>query len=484
MDWNRFDPHGTDRDAAFEAFAGQLFERWCRRTYGDALHDVRFVRGDGGDGGVEAYAVLGSGEEIGLQAKWFRKELGKKQIEQIEGSLRAAVANHPRLRRYLVAIPRKLTDTRAAGATTTKKRPETTERARWEAWKSTKAAVIAPAAEIVLWDEAALEAQLGERDNAGLDAYWFPGSTIPPDYLERRFKAACAGWLRPRYFPDLHAVGHLERDLDLRLGEPKARETLRREVEGAVEDLAAVRDDVARLVRYADFVKKVDEPRARSQAACSALEKLIDAGDTLAQTLRSGRPVREPIAFGVGDENALRDLDNALRSLGERHDPIGEIREQMHRVLWEHDTPLTILHAWKRWQRAPNLVAFVGPPGIGKTHGLAHAVDKQLACEQPALLIRARDCPLDGGWEEILRRALDVPGQPLPALLNALEAAAVRAEVWRARASSGTGEAAPGPSYFLIAIDGLEESSDHQRWAEPWGSFRRISHDTRASGPR
>lgn len=65
---------------------------------------------------------------------------------------------------------------------------------------------------------------------------WFPASTIPADDLRRRFKTARAGWLRPRYLPELHAEGAMERDLALRLGDASARRALRREVVAAMED--------------------------------------------------------------------------------------------------------------------------------------------------------------------------------------------------------------------------------------------------------
>ena len=129
MDWSRFEPRGRDHAAAFEAFTCQLFERWCRREYGLAPGDVRRICGEGGDGGVEAYAVLGTGRAVGLQAKWFRKDFGPKQIRQIEKSLRRAATTHRKLQRYVVSVPRDLNPT---------------QQARWENWKRTKVSAVAP----------------------------------------------------------------------------------------------------------------------------------------------------------------------------------------------------------------------------------------------------------------------------------------------------------------------------------------------------
>lgn len=124
------------------------------------------------------------------------------------------------------------------------------------------------------------------------------------------------------------------------------------------------------------------------------------------------------------------------------------------------------------------MAAYTGPPGVGKTHGLAHAVEVRLDAELPALLLRARDCPVAEGWVGILRQKLDRPAAPLEELLNALEATAVRADVRRARQAVAQGASAEGVveidrerTCFLLAIDGLEEAGEHERWAERLGEL-------------
>ncbi len=242
MDWTQFDARGRDADAAFEALTGHLFERWCRGEHRAALRDVRFVNGRGGDGGVEVVAVLVSGHEIGLQAKWFRDRFGARQVQQIDRSLRAAIANHPQMVRYVVAIPRNLNDDRDAPArrASPKKKPEMSERRRWEDWRASVKS-IAPRTEIELWDEAKLEGLLSERENEGLQAYWFTTSVITFEDIKARFAAAKSGWLQPRYLPHLHATGAIEEDLAVRLGRPEARARLLEVVESARGQLLGVR---------------------------------------------------------------------------------------------------------------------------------------------------------------------------------------------------------------------------------------------------
>ncbi|HSN97122.1 MAG TPA: hypothetical protein VLS89_02455 [Candidatus Nanopelagicales bacterium] len=150
-----------------------LFERWCRREYAGSLQEVRFVHGRGGDGGVEAYALLASGDVVGLQAKWFREDFGETQVKQIRSSFEQALQVRPRLVRYCVALPRET-----------------------------------------------------------------------------------------RYVPALHAIGKLEEDLALRLGEPNARAKLLQHVDAITGELHGVREDVARLVRIPEFRRDVPERAA------------------------------------------------------------------------------------------------------------------------------------------------------------------------------------------------------------------------------
>ncbi|XXT18179.1 hypothetical protein WME94_48910 [Sorangium sp. So ce429] len=486
MDWSRFDAHGKDKAEAFEAFAGQLFERWCRKAYAGELPDVRIPDGQGGDGGLDAYAVLASGKIVGLQVKWFSGRLGQAQIDQIHDSFQTAIRVRRNLVRYCVALPCALTDDRG--------RKEKTERARWSDWIG-RATAMAPNVEVDLWDKAKLEALLGESENEGLHAYWFPDSVFSLNDLIQRFDAARRGWLDVRYTPHLHATGRLEEDLALRLGEPEARAKILPRVKEATTKLEALRVDVARLERLSVFRRDVPDAEQLRGAALGALDRMVGAGKALAYALCHATPLPEHVEPSEHDEDHLRRLATVLGDL-ERdrfHVPTRGIREHLDRCVDELGHPSSLLRdAWARWRGARLLGAYVGTPGVGKTHGLAHAVGQRLSRGMPAVIVRARDCPLGGGWEKILREALDRPHSRLSDILNAMEATAMRAQTRRARTSSQTAQGAadaqgsaqqfgsssghderlePEPVCFLLAIDGLEESGQHRRWAELLGEL-------------
>ncbi|XXX82043.1 hypothetical protein WMF30_25105 [Sorangium sp. So ce134] len=186
------------------------------------------------------------------------------------------------------------------------------------------------------------------------------------------------------------------------------------------------------------------------EAALGALDRLIAGGEALASALRRGGGIAAEPPATERDLDALERLDRALRELHDRRGSMfcltGEIRERLLRCIEGHSSSVRVLRdLWRRWQSAPRLIVYSGPPGAGKTHGLAHAVDTRLRAGLPAALLRAKELPADQGWEEILKSALGRPGARIEVLLDALEATAVRADVRRRRerahASCDGGEA-------------------------------------------
>lgn len=98
-DWN------GSRNEAFEELICQL----ARYEQSAANAEFTRVRGSGGDSGVECYRTAVDGGEHGWQAKYFFG-LRDTQWRQIDDSIRTAIAKHPKLARYTVALPINLSD--------------------------------------------------------------------------------------------------------------------------------------------------------------------------------------------------------------------------------------------------------------------------------------------------------------------------------------------------------------------------------------
>lgn len=90
------------KNDSFEALSVQLFRFSCDAPEGLSFYSLR---GDGGDGGVEAYFRAPNGNVLGVQAKYFF-QLGAKELGQITKSVTAARLNHPTLSEYWIYIPR------------------------------------------------------------------------------------------------------------------------------------------------------------------------------------------------------------------------------------------------------------------------------------------------------------------------------------------------------------------------------------------
>ncbi len=107
MDIARLNNYNSSPDEAFEALSVQLFQRFLYREFPGRVSYFCVVNGAGGDGGVEAYGVIGDDQVIGVQAKFFTRSLTSGQIKQIEHSIRTAKDVRKNLTRYIVCIPRK-----------------------------------------------------------------------------------------------------------------------------------------------------------------------------------------------------------------------------------------------------------------------------------------------------------------------------------------------------------------------------------------
>ena len=156
MEWTKFNTHGESSNHAFEVMCNILFETWCKKEYKEELKYFSFVNGSGGDGGIESYGILNSGDVIGVQAKWFPDKMESAQFAQIKNSFNTAVKVRSEIKRYIVCIPRDLTSKKI---TSGGKIAKNTEENKWlELVGQLKATN--PSASVELWDETTIQGKL------------------------------------------------------------------------------------------------------------------------------------------------------------------------------------------------------------------------------------------------------------------------------------------------------------------------------------
>jgi hypothetical protein len=465
MIWTRFNTHGDSPERAFETLTGCLFERWCQEEYGDQLEQVTFVNGAGGDGGVEAYATLRSGAMVGLQAKWFREPLDANRLDQVRRSFHTAVQVRPQLIRYIVALPRDLGDKKAD------KRVSTTERQRWDDFVTNQVKGY-PGLSIELWDESRLTQLLATPRNEGVTRYWFDRTVINFENLRLAFERQKNGWLRRRYFPDLHQMGEIEEDAAVRLEGPAAVPEWQSEVQTLLGLLGHARGEVERLLIRPDLRPREDM-EDRLQATLVALDAALIQTEALQHAIQPGNAFplppyeHESVPLTVAWE-LLEEL-KSQKPKGIRLSPTEEVERGLDRLRTH----------WHERQAVPGTLnqfglhpMYVAEAGAGKTHALARLVEAQLQKGAPAILMRALDLKPREGWEPILRKAVDEPAWTLPQILDALEASAAQADVRRAAQMQPAKVQAR--TRVLIAVDGLDETSRSIDWADLLGELNSL----------
>lgn len=181
----------SQRDS-FEALATYLFERNSHPGAGATLTNLR---GDGGDGGVEAFFTDSAGNVHGLQAKFFFK-LGSSEQTQLGKSLKAAQQNYPTLRSYTIYIPFDLTGQRAGG------NAGKSEGERFETWAKREMESSRRAGnelEIRLVPGTQVKQQLLASDpHGGARRFWFDDAVLTSTVISTCLEAAKA-FAGPRY---------------------------------------------------------------------------------------------------------------------------------------------------------------------------------------------------------------------------------------------------------------------------------------------
>jgi hypothetical protein len=295
-----------------------------------------------------------------------------------------------------------------------------------------------------------------------------PQPEIILEWLRQNFERARNSWLSNRYSPDLHQTGQIEADLQLRLNGSSSQPMWLDEVRQIRVLLEDVHLAVLRLRRYPQFMQRDD-----AEDLIRSAEEWIIAAITEQQELENR--ILPGNSFPLPDfEREVTDEDAPWQLISiiwpdKKHSsesPTADIGKQLeatlNRWLARKVTP-------KYLQTLGQPAAYIGEPGVGKTHALAHAVHGQLAAGKPAILIRAKDVDLARGWEAILAEAIGMPGSNINQVLDALEATAT--QVGNSIASDGLNDSELQSIRALIAIDGLDETPRAERWAEKLGEL-------------
>lgn len=450
--WETFNQRHESGDSAFEALCCQLFERWCRREYGDSIRSFYFLEGSGGDGGVEAFAILNDGSVVGLQAKAWWEGFLNSQKGQVERSLQAATTRHSTLVRYLVCCPLNLGESKG------RSNSGTSQRERWQAFE-VEARANHPGVTLEYKGETGIREWLQQPDSETIRAYWFDGIVIPRDHWRTQFERVKSTWLDHRYVPDLHVSTILDEGLSWFANSDRAAKDLRERISWLATSLEQKRERISNLGNL---------PGDHSSQALSDSASLVEAIDSSLENLRLLDTAVQSQALptiAVDSSTDCRPQEAASRLLdelgGRRRltfalSPANSVIDAVKGLLENLQAVRALLGTQ---QRLRLMLLVLGDAGTGKTQTITKLCDIASREGVPVLVLPARAFNPRCGWSETLGQASSRPNWTAEQILDALEASSLFA--WRA-----SPESRHGPRRAILVLDGPDESPDPASWNE------------------
>ena len=451
MNWTKFQTYGMSPDKAFEVLCNQLFENWSKEEYKSDIASFRVVNGAGGDGGVESYAVLKDGSIVGLQAKWFPTSMSGSQINQIKNSIKTAKKVRSEITRYIVCVPRDLASKTAQS--------ENPEDARWDSMVASVGADY-PDLTVELWNETRLVTELQKTSSSGIFKFWFENAEVSDENVRYAFEKAKSSWLTTKYVPDLNAFGNIAQTVSLLLGDIGQREkqvkTFRKINELCEKYHSAAEAFLAVCGDRPEITDILTETAGKISAVASECLKIT-------AWYSDETPLDGEIdlsAFNV-DFDSIADSINRSRDSTLHHFHASDVTKVL-RKLGEYDI-YALVKDFERSHHKKSLL-FLGTPGTGKTHGISALTEKFLTegLHIP-LLIQARNIPASSTWKDIVSNYLG------------LSSSWNEDEIWQALISLANRRIVQDPLLssetkvspkVIIFVDGLDESSTHERWVD------------------
>lgn len=462
LNWQHFQTYNDAPTQAFETMCNQLFELWCKREYKDSLDSVTVVNGSGGDGGVEAFATLKDNSIVGVQAKWFPSSITDGQMTQIKRSIKTAIEVRPNLIRYIVCVPRDLNSIKKGRE---RKVVTNTESTRWDSLKKIIKEEY-PMLEIMLWDETKILSQLQQHEASGIYRYWFEKSEISYENLKYSYNRQKSGWLSQKYIPNLHQEGTINNQVSQYLGTSETRKNIFAQLKNIKELCNRIKHSIDDYVEFIEF-RQIDKSDLDNLAQIK--RKFEDIEAKVAQLIEI--LVKEKLNQTLISYNDFSiDLDFIYSILDERN--ISNDKRYFHiREIKKYITEFELLDFYSilsemEFTLNRNLFVIVGNPGVGKTHGIAGAIENIFEGNfHLPILIRAKDINPSSSWKDIITNVLGLSSNwGEVEIWRGLESLSYRNETIELY-KNVCDEFKLVPK-VIIFIEGLDESRPYDKWIE------------------
>lgn len=415
--------------------------------------DAKFVslHGAGGDGGVECYWTLPGGAEHGWQAKYWTSHTAVDK-SQLDKSVKAALANHPALTKYTIAIPADPTGrTGGRGKSLLEK---INDPDGWlEGWQT----MAADRGMTVIFEfewATNTATRLTRLDASGAQRrYWFDADVLSQQWWIDRLRDATDA-ARPRYTPELNVNVPAARSIaalcsddewwQAVLGQVDELTEATRRLQHAGNDATAADLGAARSAATTVINALKTWERARTDAEFRGLDEKLTAAITV---------VREQEAIEVERMNATHEnWDNAgwrqyqseymVRFPAEAVDSLRDLEGRLETATKLIISPLGML-------ASSQVALMTGPAGIGKTYLALDAAARRLQRGLPSIVMHGRwfnDHDLLIHLRDVLQMPADLTTEETIALLDQ------------------SARAAGAPT--LLVIDALNDTRPRSIWRD------------------
>lgn len=438
IDFQRIRPHKHTRHGGFEELCVQLFKADIK----DAVEFTR-IEGAGGDGGVEAFAVLKGGQEVGLQAKYFDK-LDPKKWRQIDKSVKTALRNHPKIVEYRIAAP--------LNRTPAQKKEWGNRVKKWQAGLKRRKI------KFVWVGCSELEDTLTNSNHTAKLLYWFGCEEFTEKWIDDSNSIALTD-LDCRYTPKKHVRTEGENLVNAFTSNPEFTREYYRRAKKACEHIRRLYNHI-----QSETHQKVAASQCKAYAAAFlSWTRALGNNQTLPDFEFLLKLSDSLETAGDDLQIQIEKLNRPAERMVQAPNPPLKLNETPSQKPYDYSLTLTnrawdALHRFKSFLNQYSCVSsqkliVIGEAGVGKSHLLARAVnDARKQGNAAILLLGEYFLSTTEPWEQVIAK-LGWSGT-VEELLSSLNSAA---------------EIAGVPA--LICIDALNESAERSLWKSHLNGF-------------
>ena len=418
-------------------------------SFDDSGGEFRRIKGDGGDGGVEAIRILPSGQKIGYQAKYYTSgniiDWGN-----ITESVKTALVLHPELDRYVIALPCYFTGKKNIHGGTTE--------GTWGKWdekvKEWEKLAFSLHIEVKFepWTAFEIEASLLQPKAQHLIRTFFDRDIFTREWMKRHM-ARTIHDLQARYSPDEHVDTESLKAFDVIYH----RENICKDLQ-AIFDVASKSNPCEAIALVENSGISTDVQEADIIAAEESKKEFLALGEALDWPADRGWPIGCWLTSWYTLTQWLKYINqliwnhtrtektsdyNFLSRVSEKIMVNELIGPQVFGGKWANVIPIDGSRA----------AIFVGRAGAGKSHVLARGAETAWNAGAPVIHILGQHILDDDPRTAILKR-LEIPNWTFYEALTALNLAA---EISETRA--------------LLIIDAINDGHGINVWRNNIASF-------------